>query len=192
MSRALLTLIVSVFLLPFGGGIWKRAHLAVAPPIYDPIGYYCRAQLVWTALAKGDLHGILNGPMATRPPGPAFILYPFGFRVSIKSFLFRSVFVPILIWAIALGVPLVRPERISDAISVSSWSEEVERFKQFAYSGCGVDKNGLLLVSDGAVKVLRVADPRRFSEALYAWANSIRWTDDFRDRNRVFLERAPQ
>ena len=56
----------------------------------------------------------------------------------------------------------VQPERNGAATSVSSWSEEVERFKQFAYSECGVDKNGLQVVSDGAVKVLRIADARRF------------------------------
>lgn len=106
MSKALLILIVSIFLILIGGGISKRTHMAVAPPIYDPIGYYFRAKLVWTALAKGDLHGILNGPMAARPPGTALVLYPFGFRASIRSFLFRSVFAPILIWAIALSIPI--------------------------------------------------------------------------------------
>jgi hypothetical protein len=106
MSKALLILVVSVFLVLIGGGIWKRTHMAVAPPIYDPVGYYCRAELIWTALAKGDLHGILNGPMAVRPPGTALVLYPFGFKASVHSFLFRSVFAPILIWAIALSIPI--------------------------------------------------------------------------------------
>jgi hypothetical protein len=58
------------------------------------------------ALAKGDIHGILNGPMAQRPPGMALVLYPFGFKASVHSFLFRSVFAPILIWAIALSIPI--------------------------------------------------------------------------------------
>jgi hypothetical protein len=115
MSKALLILIVSLFLSLIGGGIWKRACVAVAPPIYDPIGYYCRARLVWDALEKGDLHGILNGPMAARPPGTAFILYPFGFRASVHSFLFRAVFAPILIWALALSIPI--------ATQVGSWHE---------------------------------------------------------------------
>jgi hypothetical protein len=80
--------------------------MAVAPPIYDPISYYCRAEFVWRALVKGDAHGILNGPMAGRPPGTALVLYPFGFKASVQSFLFRSVFAPILIWAIALSIPI--------------------------------------------------------------------------------------
>ena len=107
MCKVPLLLIVLAFLLLIGGGISKRTHLAVAPPIYDPMGYYFRSEVVWSALAKGDLHGILNGPMATRPPGTSLILYPFGFRISIQSFLFRIVFVPILIWAIALSIPIV-------------------------------------------------------------------------------------
>ena len=86
----------------------------------------------------------------------------------------------------------VQPEGTGGALPVSSWSEEVERFKQFAYSERGVDKNGLELVSDGLVKLLRVADARRFSEALYTWANSIHWTNDFRDRNKAFLENPPK
>jgi len=106
MSKTLLILIVSIFLVLIGGGIWKRTHMAVAPPVYDPITYYMRAELVWSALAKGDLHGILNGPLAVRPPGTALILYPFGFIASVRSFLFRSVFAPILIWAIALSIPI--------------------------------------------------------------------------------------
>jgi len=91
--------------------------MAVAPPIYDPIGYYARAQLVLNALAKRDLHGVLNGPMSARPPGTAFVLYPFGFKASIHRFLFRSVFAPILIWVAALGIPIItRVSRRSDAI----------------------------------------------------------------------------
>ena len=117
MNKALLILIVSIFLVPIGGGIWKRTHMAVAPPIYDPMGYYARAQLVSNALAKGDLHGVLNGPMSARPPGTAFVLYPFGFKASIHRFLFRSVFAPILIWVAALGIPIItRVSRRSDAI----------------------------------------------------------------------------
>jgi hypothetical protein len=106
MSKALLVLIVSLFLVLIGIGISKRTQLSVAPPIYDPVGYYLRAQLVWSAIAKGDFHGILTGPMDVRPPGTALILYPFGFKVSVHRFLFRSLFVPILIWSIALSIPI--------------------------------------------------------------------------------------
>jgi hypothetical protein len=106
MSKALLILIVFTFLGLTGGGVWKQIQMAIAPPIYDPISYYSRAQLFWSAVGKSDFHGILNGPMAIRPPGTALILYPFGFRNSVHSFLFRSVIVPILIWVVALSIPV--------------------------------------------------------------------------------------
>jgi hypothetical protein len=86
----------------------------------------------------------------------------------------------------------VRPQGTAQALAVSTWPEEVEQFKQFAYSERGADKNGLELISDGSVKLLRVADARKFSRALYTWANSIQWADDFRDRNKVFLENPPR
>jgi hypothetical protein len=86
----------------------------------------------------------------------------------------------------------VRLRGTAEAPAVSSWSEEVERFKEFAYSEHGVNNNGLELVSDGPVKLLRVAAVRKFSEALYRWANSTRWANDFRDRNRAFLENPPK
>jgi hypothetical protein len=85
-----------------------------------------------------------------------------------------------------------RPDGTGEALAVSSWPEEVERFKQFAYSEHGADKNGLELVSAGPVKLLRVADAHKFSEALYTWATSIHWTNDFRDRNKAFLENPPK
>lgn len=55
--------------------------------------------------------------MAQRPPGMALVLYPFGFKASVHSFLFRSVFAPILIWAIALSIPIAaRVNCRSDAL----------------------------------------------------------------------------
>lgn len=54
------------------------------------------------------------------------------------------------------------------------------------------DKNGLELVSDGPIELLRVADARKFSKALHGWANSSHWTDDFRGRNKAFLENPPK
>ena len=71
--------------------------------------------------------------------------------------------------------------------SVSDWREEVERFKQHAYLHRGVDKNGLELLHDGPVKVLRVVNKEQLAEALHDWAESIRWENDFAERNRTFL-----
>jgi len=75
----------------------------------------------------------------------------------------------------------------SDSSSVASWEQELERFKNFAYQQRGPDINGLQLVSDGSLKVLRVANLQRFKESLRAWANSIQWKDDFLARNAEAL-----
>lgn len=106
MSKTLLLVFVSIFIVLIAEGIWKRAQMAVAPPTNDPISYYSKAEFVWAALAKGDLRGILNGPISVRGPGAALVMYPFGFKASVHSFLFRSVFAPVLIWAIALIIPI--------------------------------------------------------------------------------------
>jgi hypothetical protein len=84
----------------------------------------------------------------------------------------------------------IRPANLQDGgtVAISTWPEEVERFKQFAYFENGVDKNGLDLVTDGSVKVLRVVDKSRFADALHAWAKSIRWENDFTERNVELFE----
>jgi hypothetical protein len=86
----------------------------------------------------------------------------------------------------------VRPQGTAQALVVSTWREEVEQFKQFAYSERGADNNGLELISDGSVKLLRVADAGKFSRALYTWANSVQWVNDFHERNKVFLQNPPR
>jgi hypothetical protein len=83
----------------------------------------------------------------------------------------------------------VRAQGTTEVSPISSWHDEVERFKQFAYLERGVDKNGLELISGGQVKLLRVADAGKFREAFVRWANAIQWTNDFRDRNKALLEK---
>jgi hypothetical protein len=73
-------------------------------------------------------------------------------------------------------------------VAISTWPEEVEQFKQFAYFQHGIEKNGVELVSDGSVKLLRVADKSRFAGAIHIWAKSIRWENDFAERNAQLFE----
>jgi hypothetical protein len=80
----------------------------------------------------------------------------------------------------------VRPPGAAVTV-ISDWREEVECFKQHIYHNHGVDKNGLELLEDGPVKAFRVVDSQRFAKALHLWAESIRWENDFAERNRVFL-----
>jgi len=94
-------IIICVFLIAIAVGVRKKAYETVAPPIYDPIGYYAKSHSVWDSINKGKLAEVFT-KIPTRPPGTVLILYPNGFIPSIKSFLFRSAFAPIAIWALAL------------------------------------------------------------------------------------------
>lgn len=117
MHRSIPFAIAGLFLILVGCGVYKKAGLAVAPPIYDPIAYYHKATVVWSALSKGNLAGTLNGVKANRPPGSSLLLYPFGFKPSVRSFLFRSVLVPIVLWTLAIAIAVAAVARgSSDAV----------------------------------------------------------------------------
>src|ERR1035437_7940855 len=82
---------IIIFLLILGEGINKKTKLAIAPPIYDPISYYSKSKIVWDAVSHHDWKEAFN-TLPVRPPGTAFLLYPFGFHIGIQSFLFRATF----------------------------------------------------------------------------------------------------
>ena len=108
----------ALFLVLAGFGIYKKSGEAIAPPIYDPIAYYHKGAVVWSALSKGNLAGTLNGVKANRPPGSSLLLYPFGFKPSVRSFLFRSVLAPIVLWTLALAIVVAAvARRTSDAVA---------------------------------------------------------------------------
>src|SRR6187401_3448982 len=107
---SLLVVVLSGFLCIIAGGIHKKVQATVAPPIYDPLSYYSKAESVSTAIGHGKFN-LLNVGNPGRPFGSALLLYPFGFKPSIKSYLFRATFVPILLWGCALAVclaPLIK------------------------------------------------------------------------------------
>jgi hypothetical protein len=105
-NKLFLVLIIIGFLLMLAGGINKKTRLAVAPPIYDPISYYSKSQIVWDAVFQHDWKKAFN-EFSIRPPGTAFLLYPFGFHAGIHSFLFRATFIPVAIWTLALSILLL-------------------------------------------------------------------------------------
>ena len=117
MRRSIPFVISALFLILIGCGVYRKSQIAIAPPIYDPIAYYHKSSVVWDALSKGNPAGTLNGVKANRPPGTALLLYPFGFKASVRSFLFRSVFVPIALWTLALAIAVAAiARRTSDAV----------------------------------------------------------------------------
>ena len=94
--------IVILFTLLTYTGIRHKARISVAPPANDALQYYAKASFVWDDIRAGKAGNILASPPAMRPPGTALLLYPAGFKPSIRSYLVRSQFVPFLFWIISL------------------------------------------------------------------------------------------
>jgi hypothetical protein len=105
---------------------------------------------------------------------------PFAKGAVIGYYLAPAVLLSALLWS--KEAPIAFQQLLGVNLSAGGYKSE-ER---------GVDKDGIELVSDGPVKLLRVADACKFTEALYGWANSIHWMDDFGDRNKAFLEKSPK
>ena len=160
MQRSIPFAIGALFLILVAFGVYKKSALAVAPPIYDPIAYYHKAAVVWSALSKGNLAGTLNGVKANRPPGTALLLYPLGFEASVRGFLFRSVFAPIVLWMLALTVTVAAlAHRTSDGVvggCLAVGLATMPLFYQFEYSDVF---NGLYQVTNnwGFVDSLQAA-----------------------------------
>ena len=102
-SKLILIAIVSIFLAFLGNAISVKTRSSVAPPIYDPISYYSKSSYTWSVFSQHKYVEAMNW-FPYRPPGTALILYPTGFKPSVHRFLFRSVFAPVAIWAVALMV----------------------------------------------------------------------------------------
>ncbi len=96
--------IVLIFFVAVLLGIRQKARATVAPPYGDALQYYCKSSFVWEDIKAGKFGNIMASPPAIRPPGTALLLYPLGFRPKVSSYLFRSQFVPFLIWMAALVV----------------------------------------------------------------------------------------
>jgi hypothetical protein len=95
-------------------GIQRKTAGAIAPPIYDALGYVYKAKSVWKEIGQGRFSNLLNTRPTKRPPGSVIFSYPFGFADDWRGFLFRMTFAPIAIWvyafwiaALAIGGPKV-------------------------------------------------------------------------------------
>jgi hypothetical protein len=94
--------LVLIFFVAVLLGMRQKSKAAIAPPYADALQYYCKSSFVWEDIKAGKFGKIMESPPAMRPPGTALLLYPFGFRQKISSFLFRSQFAPFLIWMASL------------------------------------------------------------------------------------------
>ena len=98
----LLGLLVAVV----GFGIRHRTSRAIAPPMYDALSYFDKGEATWRALQQGEILDTFGAEPTRRPPGTTLLSFPFGFNPDFHGFLFRSVFIPILVWLAALVIAL--------------------------------------------------------------------------------------
>ena len=103
---------VGLWLLYLGAMVWHRADISAQTPGYDPLTYLVKAKQFWESVGRGRLFNPLNIEPAVRPPGTVLMSYPFGFSPDYRGFLFRSVFMPVLllVGALYLGASTLRPK----------------------------------------------------------------------------------
>lgn len=98
-------LVVMVLWIVFmGWGIWQHAQQSDQPPLYDAAGYYQKAHNFWNNFHQENIVNPLNLEPTFRPPGTVLMSYPFGFDTDYRGFYFRSVFIPIAILCVAIIV----------------------------------------------------------------------------------------
>ena len=101
---------VVLWLLYLWAMVWHRVDISAQTPGYDPLSYLVKAKQFWEAVGRGKIFNPLNIEPVVRPPGTVLISYPFGFSPDYQGFLFRSVFMPVLllVGAVYLGAGAVR------------------------------------------------------------------------------------
>jgi hypothetical protein len=100
-SRHLPVLILALCLAVLGIGIHRKTTRAIAPPIYDPMAYYAKGAMVWREWRSGRLVNPLNVGPTSRPPGTMLLTSPLGFSPDFRAFFFRSIYLPVVVFAIA-------------------------------------------------------------------------------------------
>jgi len=114
--RRLPFLILLVWLAFIAALVWQRVCESPQPPIHDALLYLEKAKAFWDNASQGWPKNPFNIVSPGRPFGTVLLSYPFGFTNDYHGFLFRSVFVPFLIWVIAIlisGWPLQRTGKSS-------------------------------------------------------------------------------
>ena len=101
-SKALPIIILLIWVVCIGVMEWQHVCASPQPPIYDAISYIGKATAFWDNVAQGWPHNPFDGVYSLRPPGTVLLSYPFGFSADYHGFLFRSIFVPFIIWIIAI------------------------------------------------------------------------------------------
>ena len=103
-SMHLPMLILVLCLAVLGIGIYLKTNRAIAPPIFDPMAYYMKGELVWREWSSGRLVNPLNVEPTIRPPGTMLLTSPLGFSPNFHGFFFRAIYVPVVAFVLGFWV----------------------------------------------------------------------------------------
>src|SRR5260370_15295549 len=84
-----------------GFAIWHDAKKSTMPPTYDALVYFEKGRNVWQHLKHKTFINPLNVDPFYRPGGTVLMSFQFGYHDDFRGFYFRSVYIPILCFAIA-------------------------------------------------------------------------------------------
>jgi hypothetical protein len=99
--------ILLLWLIIVGVFIWQRVCESQQSPLNDALSYIQKAKSFWENVSQGWKENPLDLVQPVRPPGTVLLSYPFGFTSDYHGFLFRTVFVPFVIWVISLLIILI-------------------------------------------------------------------------------------
>ncbi len=95
---------VMLWLLFLAVALWGLARLSQEPPLYDALGYFLKGKNFWDLLWQQHVFNPNVWPVY-RPPGTILMSFPFGYD-GLQGFHFRSVFLPIVVSAVAGWIAL--------------------------------------------------------------------------------------
>jgi hypothetical protein len=98
----LLITFMSLWIIYVAIGLWKYASIETEPPVFDSLSYVQKAQTFWSYVNNGKVFNPLSIEPTIRPFGTVFMSYPFGYVEDFRGFYFRSMFIPIVIFALSV------------------------------------------------------------------------------------------
>jgi hypothetical protein len=104
LKRHIPLLFVIVWTLVVGIAIGRVAVSAIEPPAWDALTYAMKAKFFWQRVGAGGLFNPFNIEWSARPPGTVLVSYPFGFSTAFQWQFFRSVYIPAVLFVVAVYV----------------------------------------------------------------------------------------
>jgi hypothetical protein len=104
MPAAAWILLAAAWLALVGVGQWRAADQLREPPSWDTYSYALKAANVWAGVGADAAVNPLDAEPAVRPPGVVLMSHPSGFNLDARGYYFRSVFLPVLLCALAVYI----------------------------------------------------------------------------------------